>query len=111
MRQEIALPNRIRLCFSALRYYPITLRVELRRRGLWEDLEQELHLAAWEAEREGLNEHDTCLLASRRILAFLKACGYHRIHRHGHRNLCKEEPFSSVEFLEETLPDKGDLDA
>jgi len=85
-----AVRNRVGLCFSALRYYPITFRDRLRQDGLWEDLREELRIAAWEAEREELSVHDTCLLASRRIKAFLKANGYHRIRLDGHKGCDKD---------------------
>ncbi len=99
--------SRVKLCFSALRYYPVMLRDRLRRESLWEDLAQELRVAAWEAERGKLGAHDTCLLAGRRICAFLKAYGYHRIRRDGHRGYGKDSPFSSIaedsDLLEERL--------
>ena len=107
---EITLPDRIRLCFSVLRYYPITLRDRLRQEGLWEDMEQELHVAAWETERKGLHEHDTCLFASRRIYAFLKAYGYHLTRRDGHKSYCKDKPLSSIAQdpeLQETVLARG----
>jgi len=99
--------SRVKLCFSALRYYPIWLRDKLRQTGLWEDLEQELQLAAWEAEREKLGSHDTCLLASRRIWAFLKAYGYRETRSDGHKSYRNDKLFSSIaqnwELLERAL--------
>ena len=105
-----AVGDRVRLCFSVLRYYPITFRDRLRREGLWEDLGEELRIAAWEAERKELGAHNTCLLAGRRIRAFLKANGYHRIRHDGHRSYVKDMFFSATTEgsdrpLEERLAD------
>ena len=88
--------DHVSLCFSQIRHYPITLRDGLRREGLWEDLEQEIHLTAWQAERGGLGVHETCLLAGRQIEVFLKAYGYHRIYHNGHKSYCKDKPLSSI---------------
>jgi len=42
-----------RLCFSKLRFLPVSLKDSLRREGLWEDLSQDLYRTALEGWRQG----------------------------------------------------------
>jgi len=96
-----------RLCFSKLRCISPLLKDWLRQEGVWEDLMQELHLAAWEAWKQGLSKEETFRLTGRRFRAFLKAYGYRSFRRNGHRSLVKDKPFSSIaedpELLERAL--------
>lgn len=92
------------MCFCKIRWVPMWLRDELHRRGLWEDLRQELRVAAWEAWQQGLGEKEIYRLADRRLRAFLKANGYYFYQR---RFYSPERSFSSItddlEVLEKVL--------
>ncbi len=67
-----------RLCFSKLRFFPVSLKDRLRREGLWEDLAQELYRIALEGWRQGMTAREIGGMATREIRAFLKAYGYYR---------------------------------
>lgn len=94
VRQELGPADHIaKLCYSKVRYLSILLRDRLQREGLWEDLMQEVHLAAWEAWQKGLSEREIYRLAARRLYAFLKNCGY-VAYRSGYYK--PERSFSSI---------------
>jgi hypothetical protein len=109
MRQELGpADDMARLCYSAVRHLSVLLRDRLHQEGLWEDLMQEVHLAAWESWQKGLSDREAYRLAARRIYAFLKACGYVG-YRKGYCKL--ERPFSFIsedrEVVENVLARAG----
>ena len=93
MAEQLDFDRALRMCFSKVRFLSPLLRDRLHQEGVWEDLRQEMHLAAWEAVEKGLDERETFRLAARRIYTFLKANGY-RAYRHGY---CKmDRPLSLI---------------
>lgn len=82
-----------RLCFSKLRFFPVTLKDRLRREGLWEDLAQELYRIALEGWRQGMTAQEIGGMATREIRAFLRAYGYQRY----------REGFVKQEILQATI--------
>ena len=64
------------LCISRVRWLSLHLRDTLRKDGVWEDLMQELHSAAFEAWKSGMDDAETRRFAQRRLYAFLKAYGF-----------------------------------
>jgi hypothetical protein len=91
-----------RLCFSKLRFYPVSLKDRLRREGLWEDLAQELYRIALEGWRQGRSPREIGGMATREIRDFLKAYGYYR-YRESHREgfIRWDTPLSDVSTNEE----------
>ncbi len=83
----------VRRCYSAVRCLSVMLRDKLHQEGLWEDLMQEIEIAAWEAGRKGLNDTDARRLAARRLYAFIRASGYIP-YRTGYYK--PERPFAAV---------------
>lgn len=67
-----------RLCFSKLGFYSVSLKDDLRRRGLWDDLAQELYRIALDAWREGKTPREMGGFATRELRAFLRSYGYVR---------------------------------
>ncbi|MBF8268231.1 MAG: hypothetical protein HW388_1739, partial [Dehalococcoidia bacterium] len=57
----------VRQCYSAVRYLSVMLRDKLHQECLWEDLMQEIEIAAWEAGRKGLSDRDARRLAAKRL--------------------------------------------
>lgn len=95
-----------RFCFSKLRFLPATLKDDLRRRDLWEDLAQELYCIALEGWRQGKTAREMGGVATRELRAFLRAYGYIR-HRQDH-----VEGYIKPERLQSTFgPEEDDPDA
>lgn len=67
-----------RFCFSKLRFYPVGLKDDLRQRGLWDDLAQELYRIALDAWQAGKTPQEMGGMATRELRAFLRAYGYQR---------------------------------
>ena len=66
------------VAIAQLRWWPPTLRDELRDRGLWPDVMQTCRLAAIEASRQRLDMEETSRLAQRRIYRLLRNAGWRR---------------------------------
>lgn len=93
-----------RLCFSKLRFYPVSLKDRLRRDGLWEDLAQELYRIALEGWRQGLTAREMGGMATREIRAFLKAYGFQRRQgKDGDGFVRSEEALSTWDGAEDRL--------
>lgn len=80
-----------RLCFSKLRFLPISLKDSLRREGLWEDLSQDLYRTALEGWRQGKTAREMGGMATRELRAFLSAYGYRRYRQNHHECCVKQE--------------------
>ncbi|GEM_PF-4509262 len=70
-----------RFCFSKLRFLSVTLKDDLRRRGLWEDLAQEIYRISLEGWRDGKTAREMGGIATRELRAFFRAYGYVRNQR------------------------------
>jgi hypothetical protein len=82
----------VRICFSKLRFYPVTLKDQLRQEGLWEDLSQELYRIALEGWRQGMTPQQTASMATGELRAFLNAYGYCRYQHNGDGFAKREMP-------------------
>jgi hypothetical protein len=85
-----------RLAFSKLRFYPVGLKDDLRERGLWDDLAQELYRIALDGWRSGRTPKEMGGMATREIRAFLKAYGYVRHQGDGDGFIKPETAFSRI---------------
>lgn len=67
------------------------MKQDLRERGVWEDLSQEIYMSAWESHKEGRNIRDTSNAAQRALHHFLSGLGIKR--KRGSKN------YTPCEFL------------
>lgn len=69
------------LCISRIRWLSPILREELQKESLWDDLTQEMYVAAFFAWKQGMDDAETRRYAARCLYAFLKAYGFRRYRR------------------------------